>query len=450
MMYIMHMMLEMEDMLMVLIVKGSKYTFTFDRNQESSIVFTMNHNTCSVDEMISQEKQRQDDLIKQSQAKTELCKAFVLASDQFLSKRESIDSLTLMAGYPFFTDWGRDTMYAIEGCCISTNRFEETKAILRTFVKYLHKGIMPNIFPEGDIPPLYNTVDASLLFLQAVKRYYDASRDLVFIEEMYEQMESIVKWYREGTDFDIQMDEDGLIKAGSGFNQLTWMDIRYENILPTPRHGKPVEVNAFWYSGLCTLVEFGKLLDKDVSDYQELSEQVKASFNEKFWNEERGCLKDVVSGKDYDTQIRCNQIWAVSVPYSPLSEDKAKKVVETVFEYLYTPYGLRTLEPNDPQFVKEYSGTLKKRDMSYHQGTTWTFPLGSYFMAYLKVHHYSKEAVEVVKRQLSYFEDCLREGCIGQVSEIYDGLDPYASRGSFAQGWSVGEILKVIRLVEIL
>ena len=165
---------------------------------------------------------------------------------------------------------------------------------------------------------------------------------------------------------------------------------------------------------MCTLVEFGKLLDKDVSDYQELSEQVKASFNEKFWNEERGCLKDVVSGKDYDTQIRCNQIWAVSVPYSPLSEDKAKKVVETVFEYLYTPYGLRTLEPNDPQFVKEYSGTLKKRDMSYHQGTTWTFPLGSYFMAYLKVHHYSKEAVEVVKRQLSYFEDCLREGCKGK------------------------------------
>ena len=348
-----------------------------------------------------------------------------------------------MAGYPFCADWGRDTMYAIEGCCITTKRYQDAKDIFRTFIKYLKNGIMPNLFPEGGNEPLYNTVDASLLFIQGMYTYYKATKDLEFIEEAYEPMVSVLENYIKGTDYDIKMDTDYLIKAGSGFNQLTWMDVRFDKELPTPRHGKPVEINAFWYSSLKIVNEFDKLLNKDTKKYEELAQNVKKSFNEKFWNEKENCLKDVVSGEDYDYQVRCNQIWAVSCEFSPIDNEKAKMVVNKVFDKLYTPYGLRSLSPEDVQFVPEYSGKHYKRDMSYHQGTVWTFPLGSYFRAYLKVNNYSNEAKQIVKKQLSFFEDALREGCVGQVAEIYDGLIPNESRGCFAQAWSVSEILKI-------
>ncbi len=429
---------------------AKQLTYIYDIETESSIdlIFTMEDSTVSVDTMIENEINRQKKLIEHSGAKDELTKAFVVASDAFVVKRESIDGLTLMAGYPFFLDWGRDTMYTIEGACIYTNRFEESENILQTFVTHLKNGIMPNLFPEGDNPPLYNTVDAALLFIQAVYVHYDRSKDLDFVKKMYPAIIEIIENYKNGTDFDIKMDEDGLIQAGSGLMQLTWMDVRYQDILPTPRHGKPVEVNAFWYSGLCTAIYFGELLGKDVTAYNTLVERVKQNFTEKFYNKEKKCLKDVVSGNSYDDQIRCNQIWAVSVPFSPLSDEIAKEVVNCVYDKLYTPYGLRTLEIDDPQFVAEYGGDLKKRDLSYHQGTVWPFPLGSYFKAYLKVNQYSEKSRKIVKKQLGYFADCMSEGCVGQVAEIYDGLHPSTSRGCFAQGWSVSEILKIMLEVE--
>lgn len=306
---------------------------------------------------------------------------------------------------------------------------------------------MPNLFPEGGNEPLYNTVDAALLFINCVYLYYEATKDVAFVKEMYPVMERIIKGYREGTDYGICMDSDGLIQAGEGLWQVTWMDVRVGEILPTPRHGKPVEINAYWYNALCIMEQFASLVNR-TWEYSQLKEQVKVSFVEKFWMEDRRCLKDLVSGTKADRQIRCNQIWAVSMPFTMLDETKERQVVETVFETLYTPYGLRTLEIADEEFHSNYQGEMEERDMAYHQGTVWTFPLGAYYLAYLKVNGYSKKAKADVKDQLEVIESAMREGCIGQLPEIYDGENPTRSKGCFAQAWSVGEILRVYAVIE--
>lgn len=244
------------------------------------------------------------------------------------------------------------------------------------------------------------------------------------------------------------MDEDGLIQAGEGLAQVTWMDVRVGDILPTPRHGKPVEINAYWYNALCIMEQFAVLLHEEGEMYRRLAGKVKHEFAEKFWMEEKGCLKDLVSGTDADMQIRCNQIWAVSMPFTMLEREKERRIVQTVFEKLYTPYGLRTLEQEDKEFHPVYGGAMMERDLAYHQGTVWTFPLGGYYLAYLKVHDYSEKAKEVVKEQMEVLESAMREGCIGQLPEIYDGKNPTSSRGCFAQAWSVGEILRVYEKIE--
>ena len=247
--------------------KGVSYTYSFNNNNKAYLQFTLTNEKKYTEILFDNEIQRQKDLIEKCGLKDEIAKVLVRATDQFICKRESTDSLTIIAGYPFFADWGRDTMYALEGCCITTKRYEDAKNIFRTFIKYLKNGIMPNLFPEGENEPLYNTVDASLLFIQSVYSYYKATKDLDFIKEAYEPMVSVLENYIQGTEYDIKMDTDYLIKAGSGFNQLTWMDVRYEEELPTPRHGKPVEINAFWYSSLKIINEFGKLLNKDTKKY---------------------------------------------------------------------------------------------------------------------------------------------------------------------------------------
>ena len=377
-----------------------------------------------------------------------------VSADQFISYRESTKGKTILAGFPFFEDWGRDTMIALMGCCLSTRQFDTAESILRTFMAYCKKGLMPNLFPEGAEAPGYNTVDAALLFIIAVYEYYRRTSNLEFVKEAYPVMKEIVKWYHDGTDFGIHMDEDGLIMAGQGYDQVTWMDVRVEDILPTPRHGKPVEINAYWYNALRILSEFQSMLHletitvssenvEEVIDYDALTDKVKESFCKKFWNEKVGCLKDVLSGTEADEQIRCNQIWAVSLPFSLLSKEQEKQVVETVFCKLYTPYGLRTLDPEDAQFRPFYGGAQLDRDLAYHQGTVWPFPMGGYYLAYLKVHEYSVEAKAYVKERLSAVEAALREGCVGQLPEIYDGANPVSSKGCFAQAWSVGEILRV-------
>ena len=229
---------------------------------------------------------------------------------------------------------------------------------------------------------------------------------------------------------------------------MTWMDVRVGDILPTPRHGKPVEINAYWYNALCMMDELARTAyapeeGREGGEYALLAAKVKESFEGQFWNEEAGCLKDVLSGTKADGQVRCNQIWAVSLPFSLLSPEKEKQVVDVVFQKLYTPYGLRTLAPEDGEFHPFYGGQVLERDLAYHQGTVWVFPLGAYYLAYLKVNGYSKEARACVERQLESMEAALREGCIGQLPEIYDGENPVSSKGCFAQAWSVGEILRV-------
>ena len=380
--------------------------------------------------------------------KSEIAKALARSASAFVTRRESTGGKTILAGYPFFEDWGRDTMIALPGICLSTGQYETAKSILRTFAVNERKGLMPNLFPEGGKEPMYNTVDAALLFINCVYLYYEKTKDKAFIEEMYPVMERIITAYREGTDYGIAMDADGLIRAGKELDQVTWMDVRIGKILPTPRHGKPVEINAYWYNALKIMDFFAGVLGHPKEQYQEMAEKVKLSFREKFWMEEKHCLKDVLSGEAADTQIRCNQIWAVSLPFTMMDKEKEKQVVETVFEKLYTPYGLRTLEKEDPDFHPFYGGEMMERDLAYHQGTVWPFPMGAYYLAYLKVNSWSEKARGRVKRQMEALECAMREGCIGLLPEIYDGENPASSKGCFAQAWSVGEILWVYENLE--
>ncbi len=370
------------------------------------------------------------------------------SADQFVSHRDSTGHKTILAGFPFFEDWGRDTMIALTGCCLSTGQYDTAKSILQTFMVYCRRGLMPNLFPEGTEEAAYNTVDAALLFILAVYEYHRRTGDDAFVAQAYPVMQDIIRWYVRGTDYGIYMDQDGLIMAGQGYDQVTWMDVRVEDILPTPRHGKPVEINAYWYNALKIMEELAGERESADIDYGAMADKVLAAFEKTFWNEEKGCLRDVISGTSADDQVRCNQIWAVSLPFSLLPREKEIKVVETVFCKLYTPVGLRTLAPEDDQFHPFYGGAQLDRDLAYHQGTVWTFPLGGYYLAYLKVHDYSPQAKAYVKQQLAGIETALREGCVGQLPEIYDGDNPVSSKGCFAQAWSVGEILRVYEALE--
>ncbi len=407
------------------------------------MVYGMGQELPAAAEILDAVKQYRDRLREQSGFADETARTLAANANQFISYRESTGKQTILAGFPFFEDWGRDTMIALGGCCLAARQYDTAKSILQTFMAYCEKGLMPNLFPEGKQAPKYNTVDAALLFILAVYEYYKKTGDEDFVRDAYGIMAEIVKWYRNGTDFGIRMDTDGLIMAGQGFDQVTWMDVRVGNILPTPRHGKPVEINAYWYNVLCIMEELRRFGPEAEMGYGKLAEQVKESFGKQFWNEEAGCLKDVLSGTKADGQIRCNQIWAVSLPFSVLSPEREKQVVETVFRKLYTPYGLRTLAPEDEEFCPFYGGVQLKRDLAYHQGTVWVFPLGGYYLAYLKVNGYSEEAKEYVRMQLENIEAAMREGCAGQLPEIYDGENPVSSKGCFAQAWSVGEMLRV-------
>ena len=464
------------------------------------IVFETEPSDRSAGRILTDMKERRKTLRQRAHFLSETAGALAAAADQFVSGRDSTRGETILAGYPFFEDWGRDTMIALPGVCLSTGRYETAKSILRTFAVNERDGLMPNLFPEGGNEPMYNTADAALLFINCVYLYYRKTRDAAFVKEMYPVMERIVTGYRQGTRFGIHMDDDGLIAAGQGLDQVTWMDVRVGEILPTPRHGKPVEINAYWYNALRIMEELGAeagserpagngadvLKQAEASeagaagtgtagtgaagtpaagnpDYGALAERVKRSFTEKFWDEKRGCLRDVIlegfpkaeTGGGFppdaahaQEQLRCNQIWAVSLPFTMLDRRKERQIVETVFEKLYTPYGLRTLEAQDREFHPFYGGPMEERDMAYHQGTVWVFPLGAYYLAYLKVHDYSEEAKRTVKEQLETLEPALREGCIGQLPEIYDGENPVSSKGCFAQAWSVGEILRVYEALE--
>lgn len=371
----------------------------------------------------------------------------VLASDQFLTYRESTKMMTVLAGLPWFTDWGRDTMIAFTGLTLCTKRFKEAEEILLTFAGYIRHGIVPNMFPDDNMPPLYNTVDASLWYFYAVYQYLNynpaAEAETFVKEQIFPHLKEIVSAYEKGTDFSIYMEDDGLIHAGSGLDQITWMDVRVGDWVATPRHGKPVEINALWYNALRIMESLCEKFDEDASAYRTRANQVKESFNAKFWDSSNQCLFDVVDGDEPDDHIRPNQIYAVSLPFSLLPEEQEKAVVALVEKELFVGCGLRSLAPDHPDYHGIYCGALAKRDAAYHQGTAWGFLLGGFFSAYMKVNHHSSSAAENAVRMLEPVRKHLTDsGCIGSISEIFDGDAPHNPRGCYAQAWSVGEVLR--------
>ena len=371
----------------------------------------------------------------------------VLASDQFLTYRESTKMMTVLAGLPWFTDWGRDTMIAFTGLTLCTKRFKEAEEILLTFARYIRHGIVPNMFPDDNMPPLYNTVDASLWYFYAVYQYLHynpaAEAEAFVKEQIFPHLKEIISAYEKGTDFSIYMEDDGLIHAGSGLDQITWMDVRVGDWVATPRHGKPVEINALWYNALRIMESLCEKFDEDASAYRTRAEQVKESFNAKFWDSANQCLFDVVDGDEPDDHIRPNQVYAVSLPFSLLPEEQEKAVVALVEKELFVGCGLRSLAPDHPDYHGIYCGALAKRDAAYHQGTAWGFLLGGFFSAYMKVNHHSSSAAENAVHMLEPVRKHLSDsGCIGSISEIFDGDTPHNPRGCYAQAWSVGEVLR--------
>lgn len=406
-------------------------------------------------ELIAAEEARQRELISHAElgeiattGDLPVLEQLVLAADQFIVHRASTGMKTILAGYPWFADWGRDTMIALQGLTLPTGRLDDARDILWTFAKYVRNGLVPNMFPDEGQDPIYNTVDASLWYFHSVHeflRYSDRAADVEFVrEQIYPVLIQIVQAYRDGTDFSIGMDrQDGLIAAGSGLDQVTWMDVRVDGIVVTPRHGKPVEINALWYNALCVMADLAERFGDDSKTYRALAKRVSESFKRLFWNERDQCLFDVVSREGAgDPQIRPNQIWAVSLPYTILPREQARKVVDKVLQSLYATYGLRSLSPDDPEYKPYYGGKLLQRDLAYHQGTVWSFPLGALITAYCKVHEYSEQSIDYARCLLEPFADHLRDGCVGQIAEIFDGNEPIISRGCYAQAWGVGEILR--------
>ena len=376
----------------------------------------------------------------------ELAETLTIAADHFLAYRQSTGLMTVLAGLPWFTDWGRDTMIALTGLTLSTGRYQDARDILTTFARYVHHGMVPNMFPDEGSAPLYNTADASMWYFYAVGKYLDYTgtpEDYAFVQEtIYPKLKEIIAAYEHGTDFSIYMEEDGLIHAGSGLDQVTWMDVRVGDWVATPRHGKPVEINALWYHALCLMEEWATRFGEDGSHYAALAAHAKESFTKEFWNEKDGCLYDVVDGLEGDATLRPNQIYAVSLPHRMLDADKEKEIVDKVYEKLYAKTGLRSLSPDDKEYHPTYEGCLDKRDHAYHQGTSWGFLLGGFLTAYVHVYGTSKEVIKQADAMLDATREQFYHGCIGSIAEIFDGDEPHTSCGCYAQAWSVGEILR--------
>lgn len=371
--------------------------------------------------------------------------ALVIAADSFLARRGA-DDLTVLAGFPWFSDWGRDTMIALPGLTLTTERFDVAKRILLTFARYCDRGMTPNVFPEAGETPEYNTADASLWFVVAVWKYWKASGDDKGVRQLLPALRVIFKGYKEGTRYDIHADTDGLIAAGNPGTQLTWMDVNVDGYVPTPRHGKAVEINALWLNVLLMLGEMAEKIERDVHGavvMRKLADQAAAGFIKAFWNRDGGYLYDVVQGNFRDPAVRPNQIFAVSLPYSALDKEQQRSVLDVVTKELLTPYGLRSLSPRHEKYCAKYTGNRWQRDCAYHQGTVWSWLIGPYCDAYVRVHGPGKATRKEIARLIQGLIDHLHDAGLGTVSEIFDADPPHRPVGCFAQAWSVAELLRV-------
>ncbi|MCX8129258.1 MAG: amylo-alpha-1,6-glucosidase [Clostridia bacterium] len=394
-------------------------------------------------ELMAKEEARYRKLVQDAGYRDRLAKELVIAADSFIVYRKSTDAKTIIAGYPWFTDWGRDTMIAFTGLTLVTKRFQDARDILYTFSRYVKDGLIPNMFSDVGQEPAYNTVDAALWYFEAVNKYIEYTGDYTFIKkDIYDALTQILNKYIDGTHFKIKMDKDYLIGAGDEKTQLTWMDAKVGDWVVTPRHGKAVEINALWYNALMVMSKLSAQYGKDTGYYEGLARNVKDSFLKVFWNVQDGYLYDVVTNEYRDGKVRPNQIMAVSLSYPVLEGFQAEKVVRRVWKELYTAYGLRSLSPHDNEYRGIYIGDSYHRDGAYHQGTVWTWPLGQFITAYARVFGSSEKNKSILRRFFEPFRDHLEDACIGSISEIFDGNEPLTPRGCFAQAWSVGEILR--------
>lgn len=421
------------------------FSLSFDLKDEAVIIASTEPRTASkAGEMRRAEIERRADLVVRSEADDESLWPLVLAADQFIVDRG--EGKTVIAGYHWFSDWGRDTMIALPGLTLATGRPEIAKSIIGEFAKHISEGMIPNRFPDAGEIPEYNTVDATLWYFEAVRAYVESTADLDFVRgELYEKLANIIDWHIRGTRYGIHLDTDGLLYAGEEGVQLTWMDAKIGDWVVTPRTGKPVEIQALWYNALCIMadfaVRFGDAKGKKL--YTTMAAAAKASFGPAFWNSADECLFDVIDGDRKDASIRPNQIFAVSLHHSMLEHERARKVVDKVEAELLTPVGLRSLSPSDTSYIPVYIGSPMERDAAYHQGTVWSWLIGPFVEAYRKTHSKDAKAERQIAAILAGLRSHLTDAMVGQVSEIFDADPPHRPRGCAAQAWSVAELLRV-------
>ena len=380
----------------------------------------------------------------------ETTRRLAMAADAFVVSRQrpaEAAGTTILAGYHWFADWGRDAMIALPGLLLETGQHAAALEVLRTFAEAMDGGMIPNRFDDYGGPPQFNSIDASLWFVIAADRYVRASGDdAAWRAELAGPVEQILRAYRDGTRFGIHAGSDGLIAAGEADTQLTWMDVSWEGVPVTPRHGKCVEVNALWYAALRIAAERSESAAETEAHAAE-ADRVRAAFERAFWHEQAGCLYDCLGPGKPDRSIRPNQILAVSLPHSPLEWARQQSVVDVVQRELLTPRGLRTLSRRDRHYRGRYGTSCESRDKAYHQGTVWAWLMGPFIEAYLKVNGFALDARAQAKQWLDGFGQHLGEAGVGFISEIFDGDEPHAPAGCIAQAWSVGEILRAKRLV---
>ncbi|NJP12555.1 MAG: glycogen debranching protein [Leptolyngbyaceae cyanobacterium RU_5_1] len=386
----------------------------------------------------------------ESKDSPEFASQLVLAADQFIVNRSSPEEpngKTIIAGYPWFSDWGRDTMISLPGLTLATGRPEIARSILRTYAHYTDQGMIPNRFPDAGETPEYNTVDATLWYLEALRAYYTATEDDDLIRELFPVLADIIDWHCRGTRYNVHLDPaDGLLYAGEPGVQLTWMDAKVDDWVVTPRIGKPVEVNALWFNALRTMAMLSRRVGKPHQEYEAIADRALARFS-RFWNPVLGYCYDVLDGPDGDDEsLRPNQIFAVSLPESPLTLAQQRGVVDTCAQALLTSHGLRSLSPDHPQYQGRYIGAPRQRDGAYHQGTTWGWLLGPFVIAHLRVYSNPARAREFLEPMMNH----LSAHGVGSLSEIFDGDAPMTPRGCIAQAWTIAEVLRAWQATELV
>jgi predicted glycogen debranching enzyme len=423
-----------------------RFTVTLSPGQTATLVISTQAEPCLDGlQALAAEQERQRALLAASplgaESEPDFIRQLVLAADQFIVTRGE-GGRSVIAGYPWFNDWGRDTMIALPGLTLATGRPRVAARILRTYARFVDRGMIPNRFPDQGETPDYNTVDATLWYLQAIHEYVRYTDDWPLVSELYPILVDILGWHERGTRYGIGMDvHDGLLRAGEPGVQLTWMDAKMDDWVVTPRIGKPVEINALWYNALKIMADFARRMcdPNAAARYEALAQRSAASFADRFWWPEGGYLYDVVDGPaGNDASLRPNQIFAVSLPHSPLSPGRARAVVDAVGRSLLTSYGLRSLAPDHPDYVGRYGGDQWTRDNAYHQGTVWAWLIGPYVTAYSRVTGDTAGA----RRLLEPFADHLRDAGMGTIGEIFDSDPPHTPRGCLAQAWSVAEVLR--------